>query len=77
VEIVDGQVILVASKQELEKLERTKIPDDLAVDAKPVVAIIGAGAGKILRAPNEPLIVSLQLVSPVPICFDRMDFVVA
>lgn len=44
VEIVDGQVILVASKQELEKLERTKIPDDLAVDAKPVVAIIGAGA---------------------------------
>jgi hypothetical protein len=37
---------LVARKQELEKLERTKIPDDLEVDAKPVVAIIGAGAGK-------------------------------
>lgn len=46
VEIVDDQVILVARKQDLEKLERTKIPDDLVVDAKPVVAIIGGGAGK-------------------------------
>jgi hypothetical protein len=46
VEIVDDQVILVARKQDLEKLERSKIPDDLEVDAKPVVAIIGAGAGK-------------------------------
>jgi len=27
-------------------VERTKIPDDLEVEAKPVVAIIGAGAGK-------------------------------
>ena len=46
VEIVDDQVILVARKQDLEKLERTKIPDNLIVDAKPVVAIIGGGAGK-------------------------------
>ena len=46
VEIVDDQVILVARKQDLEKLERSKIPDDLVVDTKPVVAIIGGGAGK-------------------------------
>jgi hypothetical protein len=46
VEIIDDQVILVAHKQDLEKLERTKIPDDLIVEDKPVVAIIGAGAGK-------------------------------
>lgn len=46
VEIVDDQVILVARKQDLEKLERSKIPDDLVVEAKPVVAIIGGGAGK-------------------------------
>ncbi|CAF0927567.1 unnamed protein product [Rotaria sordida] len=45
VEIVDDQVILVARKQDLEKVERTKIPDDLQVESKPVVAIIGAGAG--------------------------------
>jgi len=37
---------LVAFKQDLEKLERTKIPDNLEIEAKPVVAIIGAGAGK-------------------------------
>jgi len=46
VEIVDNQVIVVGRKQDLEKLERTKIPDDLVIDAKPVVAIIGGGAGK-------------------------------
>ncbi|CAF3560241.1 unnamed protein product [Rotaria sp. Silwood1] len=45
VEIVDDQVILVARKQDLEKLERSKIPDDLVVESTPVVAIIGAGAG--------------------------------
>lgn len=44
-EVVDDQVILVARPQELEKLERTKIPDDLQIEAKPVVAIVGAGAG--------------------------------
>jgi hypothetical protein len=46
VNIVDDQVILMANKQELEKFERTNIPDDIQVDSKPVVAIIGAGAGK-------------------------------
>jgi hypothetical protein len=46
VEIINDQVILVAHAQELQKLERTKIPDDLEIEAKPVVAIIGAGAGK-------------------------------
>ncbi len=46
VEIIDDQVILIAQKQELEKLERTKIPDNLEIEARPVVAIIGAGAGK-------------------------------
>ncbi len=46
VEIVDDQVILVATKGELEKLERTKIPEDLQIEEKPIVAIIGAGAGK-------------------------------
>ncbi len=45
-EIVDNQVIVVGHKQDLEKFERTKIPDDLVIDAKPVVAIIGGGAGK-------------------------------
>ncbi|CAF1024371.1 unnamed protein product [Rotaria sp. Silwood1] len=45
VEIVDNQVILVAQIQDLEKLERTKIPDNLVIEEKPVVAIIGAGAG--------------------------------
>ncbi|CAM4772175.1 unnamed protein product [Rotaria magnacalcarata] len=45
VEIVDNHVILVARKQELEKSERSKIPDEFEVEAKPVVAIIGAGAG--------------------------------
>lgn len=44
-EIVDDQVILVARKQDLEKMERTNIPDDMEIEAKPVVAIIGAGAG--------------------------------
>ncbi len=37
---------MVGHKHDLEKLERTKIPDDLEVEAKPVVAILGAGAGK-------------------------------
>lgn len=46
VEIVDDQVILIGRKQELEQVERTKIPDDLQVESKPVVAIIGAGAGR-------------------------------
>ncbi|CAM4856087.1 unnamed protein product [Rotaria socialis] len=45
VEIVDNHVILVARKQDLEKSERSKIPDEFEVEAKPVVAIIGAGAG--------------------------------
>ncbi len=47
-EIVDDQVILVSTKEELEKLERIEIPKNLQIDAKPIVAIIGAGAGKYL-----------------------------
>lgn len=46
VEIVDNHVVLVARKQDLEKLERLKIPDELEIEPKPLVAIIGAGAGK-------------------------------
>ncbi|CAF4327829.1 unnamed protein product, partial [Rotaria magnacalcarata] len=46
VEIVDNQVIFVAKVKDLGKLERSKIPDNLVIEAKPVVAIIGAGAGK-------------------------------
>ena len=46
VHIVDDQVVLIAKKEELEVLERIKIPDNLDIQAKPVVAIIGAGAGK-------------------------------
>jgi len=45
IEIIDDHVILLAQKQDLEKLERTKIPDDLQIEEKPIVAIIGAGAG--------------------------------
>lgn len=45
--MVDNQVILVARKQDLERLERTNIPEDMEIEAKPVVAIIGAGAGNI------------------------------
>ncbi|CAF0718374.1 unnamed protein product [Adineta steineri] len=44
VEIVDDHVIVVGTKEELEKVERTKIPDNLEIDEKPVVAILGAGA---------------------------------
>jgi len=49
---------LVGHKHDLEKLERTKIPDDLEVEAKPVVAILGAGAGKysLLETRHEYLI---------------------
>jgi hypothetical protein len=36
-------------------LERTKIPDDLQVEAKPVVAIIGAGAGRYFYKTDEYL----------------------
>ncbi|CAF4020689.1 unnamed protein product, partial [Rotaria magnacalcarata] len=46
VEIVDNQVIFVAKVKDLGKLERSKIPDNLVIEAKPVVAIVGAGAGK-------------------------------
>lgn len=46
VEIVDNQVILIARQQDLEKSERSRIPDEMEVESKPVVAIIGAGAGK-------------------------------
>jgi hypothetical protein len=52
VEIVDDQVIVVGRKQDLEKLERTKIPDNLEIEAKPVVAIIGGGAGEYNRHPE-------------------------
>jgi len=55
VEIVNDHVILVAKKEDLEKLERTKIPDNLEIESRPVVAIIGAGAGKnksILQSQN-------------------------
>ena len=45
-EIVDDQVIVVGYKQDLEKVERSKIPDDLEIEAKPVVAIVGGGAGE-------------------------------
>ncbi len=45
-EIVNDQVVLVAQKKDLEKLERSKIPDNLEIESKPVVAIIGAGASK-------------------------------
>ncbi len=51
-EIVDDQVILVATKAELEKLERIKIPDDLHIEAKPTVTIIGTGASKYLYEKN-------------------------
>ncbi|CAF0835302.1 unnamed protein product [Didymodactylos carnosus] len=44
VDIVDDQVILVARKQDLEKVECTNIPDDLQCDTKVTVLIIGAGA---------------------------------
>jgi uncharacterized protein len=52
VEIVDDQVVLVARKEELEKLERSKIPNNLEIEAKPIVAIIGAGAGKYFPPKN-------------------------
>ncbi|CAF5118200.1 unnamed protein product, partial [Rotaria magnacalcarata] len=39
VEIVDNQVIFVAKVKDLGKLERSKIPDNLVIEAKPVVAI--------------------------------------
>lgn len=45
VEIVGDQVILTAQVQDLEKLERTKIPDNLIIEPMPIVAIVGAGAG--------------------------------
>jgi hypothetical protein len=79
VEIVDDQVILVATKEELEKLERTKIPEDLQIETKPIVAIIGAGAGKyfILRNQMTAIFRSVQVDLPVLICFVKMDFVVA
>ncbi len=48
VEIVGDQVLLIAKKEDLEKLERTKIPDNLDIEARPIVAIIGAGASKYL-----------------------------
>ena len=43
-EIIDDRVFLVASKEDLERVERSKIPDELQIEGKPVVAIIGAGA---------------------------------
>jgi len=46
VEIVNDQVVLTAKKEDLEKLERSKIPDNLQIEGKPVVAIVGAGAGR-------------------------------
>jgi hypothetical protein len=52
VEIVDDQVVLVARKEDLEKLERSKIPNNLEIEVKPVVAIIGAGAGKYFPSKN-------------------------
>jgi hypothetical protein len=48
VEVVDDQVIVVGFKQDLEKVERSKIPDDLEIEAKPVVAVVGGGAGEYL-----------------------------
>lgn len=45
-EIVGDRVILIATKRELEKIERINIPDNLCIDMKQIVAIIGAGAGK-------------------------------
>jgi len=48
VEIVGDQVLLIAKKEDLEKLERTKIPDNLDIEARPIVAIIGAGASEYL-----------------------------
>ncbi|CAF0763412.1 unnamed protein product [Adineta steineri] len=45
VEIVDDDVVLIAQKEDLEKLERIKIPEDFEIEPKPIVAIIGAGAG--------------------------------
>jgi len=46
VEIIGDQVVLIAQKQDLEKLERIKIPDNLEIEPQPVVVIVGAGAGK-------------------------------
>ena len=46
VEVIGDDVILVAAKEDLEKLERVKIPENLEIEPEPVVAIIGAGAGK-------------------------------
>jgi len=46
VEVIGDQVVLIAQKQDLEKLERIKIPDNLQIEEKPIVAIVGAGAGK-------------------------------
>lgn len=43
-EIIDDRVFLVASKSDLERVERSKIPDGLEIEGRPVVAIIGAGA---------------------------------
>ncbi len=78
-EIVDDQVILGATKEELEKLERTKIPEDLQIETKPIVAIIGAGAGKYFILRNQMIAIfrSFQVDLPVLICFVKMDFVVA
>ncbi|CAF1632172.1 unnamed protein product [Adineta ricciae] len=45
VEVIGDDVILVAYKEDLEKLERIKIPENLEIEPEPVVAIIGAGAG--------------------------------
>ena len=52
-EIVGDRVILVTTRRELEKIERINIPANLCIDAKPVVAIIGAGAGKYIRSAEK------------------------
>jgi cation diffusion facilitator CzcD-associated flavoprotein CzcO len=77
VEIENDHVILLADEHDFDKLERTKIPDHLEIEAKPVVAIIGAGAGKLWGANEFPLNGSFQRASPALICSDRMDSVAA
>jgi uncharacterized NAD(P)/FAD-binding protein YdhS len=44
VEIIDNRVFLVANTNDLARVERSNIPDDLQIEGKPVVVIIGAGA---------------------------------
>ncbi len=67
-EIVDDQVILVSTKEELEKLERIEIPKNLQIDAKPIVAIIGAGAGKFFFSKLRIGMIDFRSFSGIYLC---------